>query len=212
MLFSSGSNPPLTIEQKFSSVQNDITELIDITYKYLNESLPYSIRECLVYNSYNPILSQYRDHFYRIHIDDLSQQVRLAYFNILSKYFRETTSFNEKQYKIELNYQVTWNVRDWLLSQLRKLSREELATDLPSQSPKCKYFELNLGPGFLMKGSNIYPYSLLSNHDRLLIHLVFYEDMNDSEIGRLLQRDRIMVRRDIDYILDYLRRCYEQQD
>lgn len=207
-----GSNPPpkLTPHQKFANVQEDIEELIKITDKYLNEGFPITHRERLVYNSYNPVLSPYKDHFHKLHPDDIAQQVRIAYFTVLSRYFQEPRNLHDKQYKVELNYQVTWAVRDWMRNQLKKLHREDVHPELPAPSPTCKYLELNLGPGFLMKGSDLYPYSLLSNYDRLLIHLAFYEDLSDSEIGRLLQRDRTMVRHDIDRILDYLRRCYER--
>ncbi len=206
MLSSTGSNSLL------DNVQAEIAELIDITCKYLKQLLPFSFRERLVYNSYNPVLSKYRDHFFRLDSDDIAQQVRIAYFTVLSKYFKnpKDNTNSEQQFKIQLNYQVTWTVRDWLLSQLRKLYREDLHTELPSTPPTCKYFEMNLGPAFLVKGSDTYPYSTLSNYDRLLIHLAFYEDMSDSEIGRALQRNRILVRRDLDRILEYLRSCYER--
>lgn len=206
-----GSKPSdLTIEQKFDSVQSNIDELITATDHYLKQELPNTFRERLVYNSYNLTLDEYRDHFYRIHIDDVVQQVRLAYYNVLSRYFKRADRFSEKQFKVKLDAQVTWDVRGWLKSQLRKFAREVLESVLPSSPSVTQYKEINLGPGFLMNGQGVYPYNLLSNYDRLLIHLAFYEDMSDSQMGRVLQRDRILVRRDIDRILEFLRRSYEQ--
>lgn len=209
MSSTTGNDP--SVEQTFNKVQSEITELIDITTRYLQQQLPFSFRARLVYNTFNASVSKYADHFFKIQFDDIAQQVRIAYFTVLTKYFKKPSDYISDQFKLRLNYQATWLVRTWLNIYLKKLAREDIHPVLPSQPSVCMYSELDLGPAFLIKGTSVYPYSMLSNYDRLLIHLAFYEDMSDVEIGKALQRNRILVRRDIDRILDYLRRCYERK-
>src|SRR5690606_8202591 len=99
-----------------------------------------------------------------------------------------------------------WLIRDYLRKEARKkyfeTSKEiNLDNDIYLEPDK----EFDLGPKFVIYGTNIFPYSMLSNYDRVLLHLRFYEDKSVSEIGRLLQKYRTVVKKDIDDILNYLR-------
>lgn len=130
--------------------------------------------------------------------EDIIQQLSMMWIEYNSEFDQRNLKMPRKEYLI---WRSIVGLKDWLRKELRmQLQQQELITLLPVEP------EQKIDVHFLVSGSNIYPFSLLSPYERYVLFLRFYKDMNIKEIASLMNKSRPTVHKHLTQIIEKLRR------
>lgn len=196
-----------TALERYELYEQDRQNVIRITNNYLDGTRFTTEQERLIYVSYDTALKNLKAHFNKIDREDLSQEIKARWYYFVKHFAKRPNQYKQinDKYRTLVIIRVCRSVRNYLVTQLNKLQREVKLQVMPARALADNHDEQDLGVNFLVNGSRKFPYSTLSPYDRMLIHLAFYEDMPDTKIAEMLQRNRDTIRQQINSALGYLR-------
>ena len=128
---------------------------------------------------------------------EVSQQF-LLYFLEADRQYK--TKIPHVSYRSYITRRIVWGMRDWLIKQSR------IVTVYPYYYFTKERPDLLLDLNFLLYGTQIFPFSILSPYERYLIFLHFREEKSILEISYMVQSKWETVKGHLSSTIDKLRR------
>lgn len=180
----------------------DFDTFVDITYKVLNGhhiQQPVGYEKTLI-RTLREVINQSEG--YRIILkEDIIQQLRLLWLTYTEEHKQKQLDVAHKSYLI---WRSIYGLKDWLRKELTTF--DTLDFDIPSIFTES---EQKIDVQFLIKGSKIFPLSLLSSYERYLLFLRFYKEMDITEMASLMNKSRPTMHKQLVQVIEKLRREYE---
>lgn len=189
----------------FKKLRKDFNELIKITYNtYWNLSVnPQKNYSIYLIKILEEVLED-KERTFNLSKEDLKQELRTLWLSYQRQY-----QINEYESDITLRSYIirrsVWDLRDWIKRHVNVVSVDP-TLELEQEDENILEFKLDLM--FLLKGTSYGPLKHLCGYERYIIFLKFKEEKSILEMSKILQKDRRIVKKHFDLIIEKIKESY----
>lgn len=179
--------------EELAKYRAEFEEIVDTVYKAYSKQPLISAKKYLVvlYDSISSLEATFP-----LDAEDIRQELVFRWLIFISKYYEAKPNVKLRQYLIRRSI---WAMRDWF-----HLLMKKPVWDTPViVFPEFNSFVLNFK--FLIHGTDVAPFDILSPYERYLIFLKFKEERTILEIAKAVQKTRKTVKAQLKSIYDKLR-------
>lgn len=133
-----------------------------------------------------------------LEVCDIEQELRLCWVIFVRKYNDRKPEITLRQYLLRRSI---WALRDWY-KHVQKPSSESHRVGRDSGKQE---FPFKLDTRFLVEGSDLFPFTLLTPYQRYILYLKYKENKSISQIAKLVIKTRKTVSLELRRLLKNLR-------
>ena len=187
----------------FLKFKKDFNELIETTYNtYWDLPLiPQKNYSTYLHKILKEVITDSNSDFY-LNKEDLKQELCTLWLSYQEQFLvkHEKSQLSLRSYLIRRSL---WDLRDWIKKNINIISVDPTFFIEEESEPD---FKLDLK--FLLTGTNYGPLKSLCGYERYIIFLKFKEDKSILEMSRILQKDRRVVKKHFDLIIEKIKESY----
>jgi hypothetical protein len=187
----------------FKKLRKDFNELVKITYStYWNLSVdPQKNYSTYLRRILEEVLKD-KECTFNLIKEDLEQELRTLWLSYQRQY-----KINNYELNITLRSYIirrsVWDLRDWVKRHVNIISVDP-NLEIEEENKNILDFKLDLM--FLLRGTNHGPLKYLCGYERYIIFLKFKEEKSILEMSKILQKDRRIIKKHFDLIIEKLKK------
>lgn len=133
-----------------------------------------------------------------LELSDIKQELRMFWFLFVNKWHETQPEITLRQYILRRSL---WALRDWYTWAMKPngYSHERSPVNVTPTFP----FELDID--FLILGSDIYPFSLLTSYQRYILYLKYKQELSNNEIAHTVIKTKKTIGLEVNKIIRFLR-------
>jgi len=182
--------------------KEDFDQIVDAVYNvYCGEpQSSFSSHISYLYNS----LNKYEPSIL-LDKEDISQELAMRWYRFIEEWYQTKPIFDFRKYIIRRSI---WAMRDWYNFRVARDPKQfKIDIEFIPEEPQEQKFKLDIV--FLLYGTNIEPFTILSGYERYLLFLKYKEEKNTLQIANIVQKQRQTIDTHLSQVISKLQRRYK---